>query len=189
MTKGYIIGIIVAAIVALVIVAITAIFGVQSYQNSAINKEELTESSLSDLNAEYNRRSGLLANLAEAVMAYDEHEAEVLIKLSEARTAHEDNGNVNASAYIKAVAERYPALRSVENYDRYMTELAMTENRISEHRKYFNGNVRDYQRYVKGFPARVFLSFLGYEIKDFKYLEFEDAPVNAPRNLLKRDKK
>jgi LemA protein len=70
MTKGYIIGIIVATIVTLVIMAITAIFGVQSFKNSAIGKEELVESSLSDLNAEYNRRSGLLVNLAEAVLSY-----------------------------------------------------------------------------------------------------------------------
>ena len=169
----------------IVAVLIAGIFGVQSSQNTAIAKEQLIESSLSDLDAEYNRRAGLLVNLAEAVKSYNQHEAEVLIKLSEARTPDEGNGNVTASAYIKGVVERYPQLRSIENYDRYMTELAMTENRIASHRKYYNANVRDYKRHVRMFPARMFLSILGYQEKDYAYLEFKNAPVDAPTGLLK----
>ena len=177
-----------AAIFVLIgLAALVCVFGVQSSQNTAIAKEQLVESSLSDLNAEYNRRSGLLVNLAEAVRSYDEHESEVIVKLSEARTTA-DGGDVNASAYIKAVVERYPQLRSVENYDRYMTELSMTENRISSHRKYYNTTVRDYTRYVRSFPTRIFLSFLGYQVQDYSYLEFKNAPVDAPTGLLKKDK-
>lgn len=161
---------------------------VQSYQNSAIKKETLIESSESDLNAEYNRRAGLLVNLAEAVKSYDKHEAEVLIGLSAARTPTEGKGDVNASLYLKGVVERYPQLRSIENYDRYMTELAMTENRIAQHRKYYNAMVREYQAYVKAFPARMFLDMVGYQAKDFAYLEFKNAPVDAPTGLLKDDK-
>lgn len=165
-------------------IAIVGVFGVQSSQNSAIAKEQLVESSQSDLNAEYNRRAGLLVNLAEAVKSYDKHEAEVIVQMSKARNIS-DNGDVQASMYVKAVAERYPQLRSVENYDRYMTELAMTENRIASHRKYYNTTVRDYKRYVKSFPTRLFLSWLGYEEKDYGYLEFKNAPVDAPTGLLK----
>lgn len=164
---------------------IAGVLGIQSSQNTAIAKEQLIESSLSDLNAEYNRRSGLLMNLAEAVKSYNKHEAEVLVQLSQARTPSEGNGNVNASAYIKGVVERYPQLRSIENYDRYMTELAMTENRISSHRKYYNSNVREYKQHVRMFPTRMFLSILGYQEKDYEFLEFKNAPVDAPTGLLK----
>lgn len=174
-----------AIIGVIVAILIACVFGVQSSQNTAIAKEQLIESSLSDLDAEYNRRAGLLVNLAEAVKSYNQHEAEVLIKLSEARTPDEGNGNVTASAYIKGVVERYPQLRSIENYDRYMTELAMTENRIASHRKYYNANVRDYKRHVRMFPARMFLSILGYQEKNYAYLEFKNAPVDAPTGLLK----
>lgn len=176
---------IIAAVVLCCAAALVGFVGVQSSQNTAIAKEQLVESSLSDLNAEYNRRAGLLVNLAEAVMSYDKHESEVLVKLSEARTVA-DGGDVNASAYIKAVAERYPQLRSVENYDRYMTELSMTENRISSHRKYYNTCVRDYTRYVRSFPARYFLSWTGYVVQTYDYLEFKNAPVDAPTGLLKQ---
>ncbi len=166
------------------IFALSVIFGVQSSQNTAIAQEQSVESAESDLNAEYNRRSGLLVNLAEAVKSYDKHEAQVIVEMSKARNIS-DNGDVNASMYVKAVAERYPQLRSVENYDRYMTELAMTENRIASHRKYFNTMVKEYKRFVKSFPTRIFLSILGYDEKDYKYLEFKNAPVDAPTGLLK----
>lgn len=176
---------IIATLVFVVAIAVAGIFGIQGAQNAAIAKEQLIESSMSDLDAEYNRRAGLLVNLAEAVKSYNEHEAEVLIKLSEARTPDEGDGNVTASAYIRGVVERYPQLRSIENYDRYMTELAMTENRIASHRKYYNSNVRDYKRHVRMFPERVFLSLLGYQEKEYSYLEFKNAPVDAPTGLLK----
>ena len=178
-------GITIAVLAIFGALVLACIFGVQGAQNTAIAKEQLVESSLSDLNAEYNRRAGLLVNLAEAVKSYNQHEAEVLVKLSEARTPGEGKGNVTASAYIKGVVERYPQLRSIENYDRYMSELAMTENRISSHRKYYNANVRDYNRHVQMFPTRIFLSILGYQAKDYSFLEFENAPVDAPTGLLK----
>lgn len=176
--------IVIALVILCMAIAIAGVFGVQSSQNSAIAKEQLVESSQSDLDAEYNRRAGLLVNLAEAVKSYDRHEAEVIVQMSKARNIS-DNGDVQASMYVKAVAERYPQLRSVENYDRYMTELAMTENRIASHRKYYNAMVRDYKRYVRSFPTRMFLSWLGYEEKDYGYLEFKNAPVDAPTGLLK----
>ena len=176
--------IVIALVILCMAIAIAGVFGVQSSQNSAIAKEQLVESSQSDLDAEYNRRAGLLVNLAEAVKSYDRHEAEVIVQMSKARNIS-DNGDVQASMYVKAVAERYPQLRSVENYDRYMTELAMTENRIASHRKYYNSMVRDYKRYVRSFPTRMFLTWLGYEEKDYGYLEFKNAPVDAPTGLLK----
>lgn len=177
--------IVIAVLVLAGLFAVACIFGVQSSQNSAIAKEQIVESAESDLNAEYNRRNGLLRNLAEAVKSYDKHEAEVLVQLSEARTPKEGNGNVNASLYLKGVVERYPQLRSIENYDRYMSELAMTENRIDSHRTYYNAGVKDYKRYVRSFPTRIFLDWVGYEAKEYGYLKFENAPVDAPTGLLK----
>lgn len=62
----------------------------------------------------------------------------------------------------------------------------MTENRISSHRKYYNTCVRDYTRYVRSFPARYFLDWTGYVVQNYDYLEFKNAPVDAPTGLLKQ---
>ena len=64
-----------------------------------------------------------------------------------------------------------------------MKELAVTENKISDVRDNYNQQIKEYNRYVKKFPTRVFLNFLRYHQKKYKYLEFEDATETAPQNL------
>ena len=60
-----------------------------------------------------------------------------------------------------------------------MLELATTENLIASYRDNYNATVADYNKYVKGFPRRNILSFLGYEVQPYERLTFEvssDAP-------------
>ena len=63
-----------------------------------------------------------------------------------------------------------------------MNELSITENLIAEYRSNFNKQVKEYNRYVRQFPARLFLNILGYETQTYDYLDY-NAPVVAPQNL------
>ena len=63
-----------------------------------------------------------------------------------------------------------------------MTELSMTENLIAEYRSNYNKQIKEYNRYVRQFPNRLFLSILGYEVQDYSYLDY-NAPSDAPQNL------
>ena len=92
----------------------------------------------------------------------------------------------NVSTSIAAVSEAYPELKSNSNYKQLMTELAMTENLIANYRENYNKQVKDYRRYVKGFPARTFLNMLGYDKQDYKLLDY-NAPETAPQNLFNED--
>ena len=56
------------------------------------------------------------------------------------------------------------------------------ENLIAEYRSNFNKQVKEYNRYVRQFPARLFLNILGYEMQTYDYLDY-NAPVDAPQNL------
>lgn len=47
-----------------------------------------------------------------------------------------------------------------------MTELATTENLMAQYRENYNRQVGTYNRYVKRFPARVYLDWCGYERQD-----------------------
>lgn len=58
----------------------------------------------------------------------------------------------------------------------------MTENLIAEHRSNQNKQVKEYNRYVRKFPNRLFLDMLGYENQDYQYLDY-NAPSDAPQNL------
>ena len=92
----------------------------------------------------------------------------------------------NVSTSIAAVSEAYPELKSNKNYKQLMTELATTENLIANYRENYNKQVKDYRRYVKGFPARTFLNMLGYEKQDYELLDY-DASETAPQNLFDED--
>ena len=63
-----------------------------------------------------------------------------------------------------------------------MRNLTTLENEISQSRINYNNTVEKYNRYVKGFPARMFLDKAGYEVMTYERLEF-DAPVTAPQGL------
>lgn len=169
--------IVVAAIFAVILMGV---FGVQGSQNKAINLEESIHTAQSDIKVQEKRRVDLVYNLADCVKQYDKHEAETLTAIVEGRGSTGDIENVTTA--ITAVSEAYPELKSNENYKQLMTELATTENLMAQYRENYNRQVGTYNRYVKGFPARVYLGWCGYENQDFRRLDY-NAPVDAPQNL------
>ena len=169
--------IIVAGVLAVILLCI---FAVQGSQNKAFALEEQVNTAQSDIKVQEKRRVDLVYNLADCVKQYDKHEAETLAAIAEGRGSSGDIENVTTA--ITAVSEAYPELKSNENYKQLMNELAMTENLIAEYRSNYNKQIKEYNRYVRKFPTRMFLSMLGYEIQEYKYLDY-NAPVDAPTNL------
>lgn len=167
-------------VVGIIFFALMCVFGVQGSRNKAIGLEEAIETSMSDIKVQEKRRINLLPNLVDCVKQYDKHEAETLQAIVDGRGSAGDIENVTTA--ITAVAEAYPELKSNENYKQLMTELATTENMIAQYRESYNKQVGTYNRYVKGFPARQFLSWTGYEVLDYQRLDYQ-APVDAPTNL------
>lgn len=166
--------------VGIVFIVVACVFGVQGSRNKAIGLEESIETSMSDIKVQEKRRIDLLPNLVDTIKQYDKHEAETLQEIVDGRGSTGDIENVTTA--ITAVAEAYPELKSNENYKQLMTELATTENMIAQYRESYNKQVGTYNRYVKGFPARQFLSWTGYEVLDYQRLDYQ-APVDAPTNL------
>lgn len=169
--------------ISVIAVLVLCVFIIQDSQNGAIFREEQVQQAQSDITVQYKRRADLLVNLADAIKSYNNHEAEVLIGIAQGRTPEGKDGDINASAYIKAVAERYPELKSEKNYENYMIELALTENKIAQVRENFNYNVKEYKRYTRKFPTSTILNMLGYEVIDFKYLDYQISE-DSPKNLL-----
>lgn len=170
----------VIVVVGVVFMAAACVFGVQGSRNKAIGYEEAIETSMADIKVQEKRRIDLIPNLVDCVKQYDKHEAETLQAIVDGRKSA---GNIeNVSTTIAAVAEAYPELKSNETYKQLMTELATTENMLSQYRESYNKQVGTYNRYVKGFPARVFLSWTGYEVLEYQRLDYQ-APVDAPTNL------
>ena len=171
--------IIIAAIAA---VALMCVFMFQGAQNGAINREEQIETAQSDIKVQEKRRADLIPNLVDCVKQYDKHEYNTLMGVIEARGTNTDASVNEVKTMISAVAEQYPQLQANTNYKQLMNELSVTENLIAEYRSNFNKQVKEYNRYVRKFPTRFFLSIVGYETIEYEYLNY-DVSSDAPTNL------
>lgn len=175
--KKFLIGI--GIIIAIILMIVGMFVGTN---NTAINLEEQIKESKSSINIQEKRREDLIYNLVDTVESYNKYEQDTMTRIIEART-QASNGNVEeAEILINAVAEQYPELKSNENYKTLMTELAVTENLIAEHRNNYNIQVKNYNKYIKAFPNNIILNIMGYEKMESTYLEYE-ASEDAPRNL------
>lgn len=150
--------------------------------NATINLEEQIKESSSSIKIQEKRREDLIFNLVDTIQSYNKYEQDTITKIIEARS-NANNGNVEeAETLINAVVEKYPELKSNENYKTLMTELAITENLIAEHRNNYNIQVKQYNKHIKKFPNSMILNIMGYEKLDNTYLEYE-VSENAPKNL------
>lgn len=169
--------IITASVIAFILLCV---FGVQSSRNKAIGLEEAVLTAESDIKIQEKRRVDLVYNLADCVKQYDTHESNTLETL--ANNMSNGNSVEDVNTAIAAVTYAYPELKSNENYKRLMTELSLAENLIAQYRENYNKAITTYNRYVKKFPTRYFLSWTGYEVQSYQRLDY-NAPIDAPRQL------
>ena len=158
------------SIVAIAAVILMMVFAVQGAGNKAIGYEESVQTAKADVDTQLQRRYNVLTELAECVKQYDKHEYETLTAVIEARGANISESEAEeVVAQINAVAEAYPELKSQENYKQFMTEIATTENLIANYKQAYNSSIKSYNRYVRKFPSRQFLSLIGYEVQQYEY--------------------
>lgn len=171
---------VIIGVIAAIAVILICVFACQGAQNKAIRLEEQIENTSGDIRVEEKRRFDLIPNLVETVKAYDEHEYKTL---TDVITARGNNASTvdEVKMMIAAVAEAYPDLKSQKNYQDLMNELAITENKIAEMRKFYNKTVTRYKQYIRQFPNKQLLGMTAYETKDYERLEFENSSIDAPK--------
>lgn len=167
-----------------IVLAITLfiVFLLNNVPNKVISYEEQITTAQSEIKIQEKRRVDLIPNLVDCVKEYDKHEYETLMAVVEARGANSDSSVQEIQTMINAVAEQYPDLKSDKNYKELMNELSTTENKIAQVRSNYNEWVTRYNSYIRKFPNRQILSFLGYEVTEYQKLEF-DVTSDAPTNL------
>jgi LemA protein len=170
-----------AVITALAIVFFAINVGVK---NHVIALEENANNSKANVGSQEKRRVDLVYNLADSVKSYADFEHKTQMDVIAKRTSEGTiDSNGGAAVNIKAVAEAYPDLKASAQYQQLMTELAITENQVFNYRTIYNDAIREYNSYVRKWPANMIID--SKDIADFKYLEF-DTPSDAPKNLFDR---
>lgn len=162
----------------LIILGVIAAIGLSGFlvSKSVENKVVILEESISEANAgiskEEQRRVDLFGNLVDAIQNYNEYEAITMEKIVDARNTAKKGEVEAASEKLSVVVEQYPDLKSQKNYQSTMKEFSITENRLANYRDNYNDAVKKYNRFVRKFPNKQLLSFSGYDLRNFKYLDF-----------------
>jgi LemA protein len=177
---------------ALVIVLIALLV---SY-NRFVSQRQYIRNSWSNVDTELRRRYDLIPNLVETVKGYAKHERETFERVTLARTAAvanhgtpteqaaDENVLVDALKQLLAVSEAYPDLEASDNFLELQRELVVTEDRIQAARRFYNNNVRDYNRRVQSIPSLLVARAFGFDEED--YFEVEPAVREAPEVTIDR---
>lgn len=148
--------------------------------NGLVKAKLRSDEALSDISVQMKRRFDLIPNLIETVKGFAKQEKGVLEEVTKARTAamgvpatdvagtaKADNVLEGTLKSLFAVSENYPDLKSNQNFLQLQQELVDTEDKIQAARRFYNGNIRDYNIKLQVFPTSLIGSMLGFAPRPF----------------------
>jgi LemA protein len=174
------------------VIVLLALGGVVSY-NRFVSQRAAIRNAWANIDTELRRRYDLIPNLVETVKGYASHEREVFENVTKARAmataatgspaeqAAAEGPFVAALRQLFAVAENYPQLKANQNFLALQQELANTEDRLQSARRFYNSNVRDFNRRVQSFPSNVVANRFHFTPEQFFEVEEAIREAGAPR--------
>ncbi len=186
--------IIIGIIVVVIIIAYSSIKGTY---NSMVSKDEVVSAQWANVETQYQRRLDLIPNLVNTVKGFAQQEKDVLVGVTEARANASSikidpsnaadlqkfqaaQGQLNSAlSRLLVTVERYPDIKSNQNFLELQAQLEGTENRIAVERKRFNDAVRDYNTYVRQFPNNIYAGFFDFEKRPM--FEADEGAEAAPK--------
>jgi LemA protein len=181
-------------------VAVAPLFLAACGVNAIPTKEEAAKAQWAEVQNQYQRRADLIPNLVETVKGYAAQERNTLTEVTQAR-ASATQVKVDAETLtdpakfqeyaaaqdklsgvlgrLMMIQERYPDLKSNQNFLALQSQLEGTENRISIARRDYNEAVRNYNLEFKTFPNS-FWTVVHRNSKPMQLFAASDAAQSAP---------
>lgn len=157
--------------------------------NGLVRRRNQVDEAWADIEVQLKRRYDLVPNLVETVKGYMTHEKEVFEKVTEARAGlmrggaedklRANNALESTLKTLFAVAENYPDLKANANFLELQRELTDTEDKIQAARRFYNGNVRDYNTAIESFPTNIIAGSFGFAKKELFDID-EKGPEGQP---------
>ncbi len=184
------------ALIVLGVIALILVIGVASLvgvYNGFVAADQAVSEKWAQVQNVYQRRTDLIPNLVETVKGFAAQEKSVLEAVTQARASasgikatpellndpaafkrFQDAQNQlgGALSRLLVTVERYPELKSNQNFLALQSQLEGTENRITVERQRFNEAVREYNTKIKLMPGALMARVMGFKEKAF----FESAP-------------
>ena len=170
-----------------IIIIAVVLFGIVQWgiglNNTMVEKQEVAKTQWANVESAYQRRADLIPNLVNTVKGYSDFERETLEGVINARAnatkttidptnvtpeqmaafQESQNNLTGALSRLMVVVERYPDLKANQNFLELQSQLEVTENRINVERNRYNELARDYNVYVRKFPASIVANILNFD--------------------------
>lgn len=165
-------------------------------------QDEKVKASWSEVLNVYQRRADLIPNLVNTVKGYAAQEKEVLTEVTKARASvgsvqatpevlnnpelfakfNQAQGQMtSALSRLMVVVEKYPDLKSNQNFMDLQAQLEGTENRIAVARNRYIQSVQEYNITVRTFPNVITAKIFGYDVKPNFSVENEKEISKPPQ--------
>src|SRR5258708_7016185 len=179
--------------IAIAIVVLLVIWLVFIY-NGLVSARNRTQEAWSEIDVELKRRHDLIPNLVNTVQGYVGHERGTLEAVTNAPAAAVAAGATGDTAKIGqaenmlsqslrslfAVTENYPDLKAITAFTNLQETLTATEDKIEFSRRFYNGNVRDYNIKLQTLPTSLIAGALGF--KKFGFFHAVAGDPAVPRD-------
>lgn len=163
--------------VILIVLGLLALWLVATY-NGLVRARNRVDEAWSDIEVQLKRRYDLIPNLVSTVKGYAAHESGVFDRVTRARTEAMNAGSphdreakenmlTGALKSLFAVAEAYPDLKANQNFSSLQADVTDTENKIQAARRFYNGNVRDYNTKLQVFPTNMIAGAMKFGPREF----------------------
>jgi LemA protein len=161
----------------LAVLAVIAIWLVSLY-NSLVKLRNRRQNAFADIDVQLRQRHDLVPQLVQTVKGYASHESDVLIKITEARSAAINAKSIDdkiiaeqqltaALQGLKVQVEAYPDLKANQNFLQLQEELSDIENKLAASRRFFNGATTEYNNAVESFPGNLVARNFGFSREVF----------------------
>ena len=174
------------------IVVLVVLWLVFTY-NGLISARIRTQEAWSEIDVELKRRHDLIPNLVNTVQGYMGHERGTLEAVTNARANAVAAGATGDPAKIGqaenmlsqslrslfAVSENYPDLKAISAFTNLQENLTATEDKLEFSRRFYNGNVRDYNIKLQTLPTSLIAGVLGF--KPFGFFQADEGDRAVPQ--------
>jgi len=175
-------------IVLIVLIVILAAVAIAQYNGLVTLRNKLQES-WRQVDVELNRRYDLVPNLVNTVQGsakFEQATLENVVALRNQARALATSGDTTgrsqaegelsrAIGNIMVTAEAYPELKSTAGFQQLQSQLAATEDRIANSRRYYNAIVGSYNTKTEAFPSSIFAGL--FHFTKAGYFEADDPSI------------
>jgi LemA protein len=159
---------IVVGIIVLIIIWVIGLY------NKLVRLRNRRQNAFADIDVQLRQRHDLVPQLVETVKGYATHEKDLLIRITEARSAAVSASSIDdkikaeqqltsALQGLKVSVEAYPDLKANQNFLQLQEELSDIENKLAASRRFFNAATTEYNNSVEAFPGNLIARNFGFK--------------------------